>query len=514
MKHKFLSAIAGLVLVIAGSAGNAAEYLVKYKNQAAFNQIHQMASIQSNGMKVLSTHAPGSYVLVDLNSSQKLSTLMNLKNNPNIEWVTPNIELKKYSATFDAQALKDQWANNKVQANKAWERAGNKGNKNIVIAVIDTGVDYRHKNLAPNMIPGFDFRDNDSDPMDETSGQNPGHGTHVAGSVGATGLVDGGISGLAPNISIMPIRFLGKDGSGSLDGGVKSIDYAIEKGVDVISASWGAGVSKANAKAVIEAVERADKAGIIFVAAAANDGKNNDTNDYFPTNANTPNMISVAASNSNDSKPNWSNYGRANVHVAAPGENIVSTLPNDRYGNLSGTSMATPLVAGLVGFLKSQDPSLTGAQIRALLQTTGAKTSIEVACNCRVDAFNAVDHLLNKNMWMVPSAATIAKGGSINLSVMNATGSVTYASSNPAVLTVGNDGILTAVADGSAKVTATDSSGKTVSSLDFHVGASSGGGQPGEPGQPPGGGGECPLGDAGLCEIACQFMPDLPWCSQ
>src|SRR5690606_15653783 len=145
---------------------------------------------------------------------------------------------------------------------------------------------------------------------------------------------------------------------------------AIEKGAHVISASWGATIPRSQAQPLIEAIKRATDKGIIFVAAAANDGKNNDKTDVFPANAGFDNMISVAASGASDAKPSWSNYGKSSVHVAAPGENIMSTLPADKYGNLSGTSMATPLVAGLVALLKSQDMSLTGSQVRALLQTT------------------------------------------------------------------------------------------------------------------------------------------------
>ncbi|MEZ4872532.1 MAG: S8 family serine peptidase [Bdellovibrionales bacterium] len=190
------------------------------------------------------------------------------------------------------------------------------------------------------------------------------------------------------------------------------MDYAIEKGVDVISASWGATISAAQAKPLIEAVQRASDAGVIFVAAAANDGRNNDATDVFPANAEFANTISVAASGSNDQKPQWSNYGRRTVHLASPGLDIMSTLPNNRYDNLSGTSMATPLVAGLVALLKSQNPELTGQDARALLQTTGAKVSIETACNCRIDAGEAMSALVEKRMFISPAAMTLSPSDS------------------------------------------------------------------------------------------------------
>lgn len=493
--------------------GFAAEYLVKYKNDAAFKSIHHLAAQKSSGMQVLGHHEAGSYLKVDLDQKSQAGVLAQLVSNQDIEWVVPNFRIRSFSsAPVDLAALKEQWGMAKVQAEKAWQRAGNRGNKNVIVAVIDTGVDYKHQGLSPNMVPGYDFRNNDSDPMDETSRQNPGHGTHCAGVVGATGLIDGGIVGMSATVSMMPIRFLGADGSGDLDGGIRSIDFAIEKGAQVISASWGATVQPSQAQALIEAVKRADDKGVIFVAAAANDGRNNDVTNVYPANAGFPNTISVAASTSSDAKPSWSNYGKSTVHVSSPGENIMSTLPGDKYGNLSGTSMATPLVSGLVAFLKAQDPSLTGAQIRALLQTTGAKVQIETACNCRVDAFGAVDHLLSKKPWLVPAATTIEENGSVTVNMVNGQGPFQFTSSNPAIVSIDNSGVAKGVAKGTATITVTDSTGKSLTSLDYLVGKASGGGG-GTPGNPPPGGGSCPF-DPALCQIICGIQPDLPFCQQ
>lgn len=506
-----------LILVFAALfavSANAKEFLVKYKNQAAFQSVFDISEQKASGMTVMGGHEIGSYLKVDIKKSQEARILAELLSNPGVAWVVPNFKLKAFSAPVDAAALKDQWAIAKVNAEKAWQRAGNKGKKSVIVAVIDTGADYKHKALASNMIPGYDFKENDSDPMDKTGSANPGHGTHCSGIIGANGIVDGGTIGMSPEVSIMPVRFLGEDGSGDLDSGIKSIDYAIEKGASVISASWGATVPRNQATALIEAVKRADDKGVIFVAAAANDGSNNDKTEVFPANANFPNSITVAASGSGDAKPSWSNYGKATVHLASPGENIMSTLPGDKYGNLSGTSMATPLVSGMVAFLKAQDPSLTGAQVRALLQTTGAKVSIETACNCRVDAFAAVDTLLAKKQWLVPAAATIEENSSTTVSMMNAKGAVTYTSSNPSVITVDGSGTVKAVSKGTAQITAKDASGNSVTSLDFNVGAQASSQPPGDggdgdmPGMP---GGECPL-DPETCQMICGIMPDLPFC--
>ena len=504
---KVTGVIATLIAwLFVSSNAQAAEYLVKYKNNQGLSSIMEAARAHMDRVQVMDRHAPGQYVVVDI-AKKDGKVLAHLLSDKNIEWVVPNFKLHAFSAPVDAAALKPQWAIAKIQAEKAWQRAGNRGKRDVVVAVIDTGVDYRHPSLAANMVPGFDFNRNDSDPMDETGAQNPGHGTHCAGIVGSTGLVDGGTVGMGADLSIMPIRFLGADGSGDLNMGIKAIDYTIEKGVEVISASWGASVPRAQAQALIEAVERADRAGVIFIAAAANDGKNNDGKDVFPANVNSENMISVAASGETDAKPSWSNYGKAMVHLASPGENIMSTLPGNKYGNLSGTSMAAPLVSGLVGFLKSQDPSLTGKQIRALLQTTGVQVGIETACNCRIDAFNAVDHLLSKKAWLAPAAGSIALNATLPLSMVNGNAPFTFTSSNPAVLSVDANGVASGVAQGSATVSVTDAGGITAQSLQYHVGLAASN-------PPPGGGGDCPLGDPAMCELICAIMPDLPFCNQ
>lgn len=498
----------GLAL-IGSTTANASEYLVKYRNSYAIRNM----SINSN-VRVQDINETAQLLKVNIKEDSKVMGLVDLVTDPNVEYVVPNAKLYAFSAPVDTEALKEQWAISKVRAEAAWQRAGNKGSKNVVVAVIDTGVDYRHESLAPNMVAGYNFVNNNEDPMDKTGSQNPGHGTHCAGIIGATGLKDGGIIGLSPEVSMMPLRFLDERGSGDLNNGIKAIDYAISKGVQVISASWGAKIPRNQAMPLIEAVQRAEKAGIVFVVAAANDGKNNDTNDYYPTNADLSNTIAVAASNSSDAKPSWSNFGRAKVNVAAPGDAIMSTLPANKYGNLSGTSMATPLVAGLVALIKAQDSSLTPSQIRSLIQSTGAKVSIETACDCRIDAFAAVDSVISKKMFVSPFAGTLAKGSETKFEAVYGTAPFTFTSSNTSVATIDNNGVLKAIADGETTVTVKDANGSTATSYKIFVGAKSGGGDDGGDGGDGGGGGECPIGDPVICEIACQIQPDLPWCSR
>ncbi|MCB0383865.1 MAG: S8 family serine peptidase [Bdellovibrionales bacterium] len=496
MNQRLILAVIALFFASGSLAG---EYIVKQKSQK------MMMFSGLVGLSVMETHSSAKLTKVHIEDSQEQEALKWLRQNDNVEYVVKNFKLRAITSPVEPMALKQQWANVKVNAEQAWQKAGNRGSKNVIVAVIDTGVDYNHESLRANMIPGYDFKDNDNDPMDIV-GRNPGHGTHCTGSLGASGLADGGVIGLSPEVSVMPIRFLGADGGGDLMAGIKSIDYAIEKGARVISASWGAAVPRSQAKPLIEAVERADKAGVIFVVAAANDGKSNDRTDVFPANANTPNMISVAASGESDSKPSWSNYGKHSVDVAAPGNNIVSTLPNNKYGSLSGTSMATPLVSGVVALLLAQDSTLTGVEVRSLIQSTAAKVSIETACDCRVDAGAAMTALLDKKMYVVPYAETLAVGDTLSFSARNGVAPLTFASSDTQVATIDTNGMLTGVAKGETTVSVKDANGNQASSYKIYVGQSSGGGGGG------GGGGDCPLGDPALCEALCQIMPDAPFC--
>jgi len=361
-------------------------------------------------------------------------------------------------------------------------------------------------------IYGYDFNKNDADPMDEIGQQNPGHGTHCAGIVGAVGNNSQGISGMSQEVSMMAVRFLGADGSGDLMGAAKAIDYAVNNGANVISASWGATLPESQAQPVIEAISRANDKGVIFVVAAANDGKNNDVTSVFPANTNLPNIIAVSASNNSDAKPTWSNFGMSKVHVAAPGDAIYSTLPSQKFGNLSGTSMATPLVSGLVALMLSHNKALTAPQAKAILQSTGAKVAIETACECRVDAAAAVDRVIANALTVVPQAATINPTQTLQFGAIGGKPGYKFASSADSIATIDASGLLTAVSVGEVNVTVTDETGANDTSLRIRVveptsdGGSGGGG---------GGGGdlECPL-DPAMCEAICQILPDMPWCAR
>lgn len=502
------------------------EYIVKLKGDAsAVADVVTQKSIR--GLAVLDSHSQGGLIKVDISDKslvERARRLADLMAAPEVEYVVENFTLHALDMPNDPEIAK-QWHLDKVKAFKAWDNGV--GSRRIVIAVSDTGVDYKHPDIKDNVwtntkeipnngvdddnngyvddIHGYDFRGNDNDPMDETSSKNPGHGTHCAGIMGAVGNNGTFGSGMSQQVSIMPVRFLGSDGSGDLMGAVKSMDYATNNGANIISASWGAAVQEAQAKPIVEAIARANAKGVIFVAAASNDGKNNDSYSVFPANTNLPNMITVAASGPEDEKPSWSNFGRGKVHLASPGLNIFSTLPQEKFGKLSGTSMATPLVSGLVALLLSHNDKLTAQQVRAILQATGSKTAIETACDCRIDANEAVHAVRSDAFLAVPQAATLKANDTLQFGAIGGKGPYSFKSSNDAVAGISSTGMLTAKKEGETTVVATDASGATNTSLKIRVVSGSS--------TPPPGGQECPLGDPQLCQLLCAIQPTLPWCN-
>jgi len=249
--------------------------------------------------------------------------------------------------------------------------------------VLDSGVDYTHRDLVSNMwfrpdnVPQYTddelgtFNDlqgynaeNASDPMDEN-----GHGTHCAGIIGAEGNNNEGITGINWNVEIMPLKFMGRGGFGSTKNAIEAINYAIDrkqKGVNVrvINASWG---STSYSKALEDAIRAAGEQGILFVAAAGNATTNNDKRPHYPSNYNLPNVLSVAALDRSDSLASFSNFGAKTVHIAAPGRDILSTWLGDAYRDASGTSMAAPHVAGVAALILANEPGLSVEKLRERL---------------------------------------------------------------------------------------------------------------------------------------------------
>lgn len=292
-----------------------------------------------------------------------------------------------------------------IGAEKAWDLET--GNQDLVVAVIDTGIDYTHKDLQGNIwtneqelngktgvdddgngfvddIYGYDFANKDGDPKDDH-----GHGTHCAGTIGAKGDDNEGVVGVAWNVKLMGVKFLTKDGSGSLDAAVESIKYATKMGAKIMSNSWGGG---GYSEILKKAIEEANEKGIVFAAAAGNHAGNNDKKPTYPASYAVPNVISVAALDNRGSLASFSCYGRQSVHVAAPGVNILSTTPNG-YNTWSGTSMATPHVSGVIALLLSQESALTPEEVKNRLVKTSKPLSAlkgRTASQGIVDAYLAL----------------------------------------------------------------------------------------------------------------------------
>ncbi len=266
-----------------------------------------------------------------------------------------------------------------IDAAQAWNYGTS---SSVVVAVIDSGIDYNHVDLASNIwtntreVPGNGVDDDRNGYVDDTRGwnfvsnnNNPmddnGHGTHVAGTIGAVGNNGIGVTGVAWNVKLMALKFLDSTGSGMLSDAVAAIDYARVNGAKVINASWGGG---GFSSALQSAIQRFQNAGGIFVAAAGNESANNAVTASYPANYALSNVISVAASTGSDTLASFSNFG-TNVDIAAPGQSILSTIPGNRYATYSGTSMATPHVAGALALLWGQSPSLTATQLIDLVMS-------------------------------------------------------------------------------------------------------------------------------------------------
>ena len=270
-----------------------------------------------------------------------------------------------------------------IDALRAWEIT--KGARSVKIAVIDTGIDYRHPDLKDQIwtnqaeadgeagvdddgngyvddIHGYDFANKDGDPIDGHS-----HGTHCAGTIGATHNNNEGVAGVMADVTLVAVKFLTDAGSGSTEDAIAAIDYATKGGVDLMSNSWGGG---GFSQALKESIERASAAGIIFTAAAGNSGTNNDQSPHYPSNYQVANVVSVAAHTAQDDLASFSCFGRTTVHIAAPGHQILSSTKDGGYSVYSGTSMATPHVSGALGLLLAKEGRLPHTEMRERLMAT------------------------------------------------------------------------------------------------------------------------------------------------
>jgi len=298
-----------------------------------------------------------------------------------------------------------------IDAPEAWDLTT--GSSNVVIAVIDTGVNYNHTDLAGNMwtnpdeipgdgfdndgngyvddIYGWNFADDNADPMDGHD-----HGTHVAGTIGGAGDDGAGITGVNWDVSIMALKFMDDSGSGSTESAINAIEYATmmkrDYGVNVVATnnSWGGGWYSS---ALFDAIENAGREGVLFVAAAGNEGVDNDLFAHYPSNYDSEYIISVAATDRHDNMASFSNYGAVSVDVGAPGVAIYSSVSDGGYESYQGTSMAAPHVAGVAALLAAHQPDASVGEIRqAILAGADPIESLDgnTSTGARLNAFGSL----------------------------------------------------------------------------------------------------------------------------
>jgi subtilisin family serine protease len=307
-----------------------------------------------------------------------------------------------------------------IDAQEAWSVST--GSSAVTVAVIDTGVDTSHPDLAANAWVnegedctgcrtngvdddgngyvddwrGWDFVNGDNNPADDN-----GHGTHVAGTIAAVGNNGLGVVGVTWSTKVMPLKFLSAAGSGTVADAISAILYANANGVPILNNSWG---GDDFSQALLDAIERTDSSGALFVAAAGNSFTDTDASPNYPSGYEAPNVISVGASDALDRRAWFSNYGAASVDLSAPGANILSTWPGGSYRFQDGTSMAAPHVAGAAALVKAAQPGSTGAGLKALLlrsadpvsllsgtSRTGGRLNVDRAASCAGEARAWID---------------------------------------------------------------------------------------------------------------------------
>ncbi|HZN03858.1 MAG TPA: S8 family peptidase, partial [Candidatus Polarisedimenticolia bacterium] len=338
-----------------------------------------------------------------------------LRRNPRVEYAEPNYIVRADRAPDDP-IYPQLWglrntgqnggiAGSDIRAESAWQVTT--GSPAVVVGVLDSGIDYRHPDLAPNIyrnpgevegngidddgngfvddVRGWDFANDDNDPFDDI-----GHGTHVAGTIGAVGNNGLGMAGVAWHVALVPIKILDADGVGTNADAIAALEYATGIGALITNNSWGGGAAS---NALLQAILEAGAAGGLFVAAAGNGANDSDLDRRYPSGYLASNIVSVAATNRSDQLASFSNYGATSVDLAAPGVEILSTLPGGRYELRTGTSMAAPHVAGVAALLRSVEPAIDVAALKdRILAMTDPLPSLQgkMVTGGRLNAFLSV----------------------------------------------------------------------------------------------------------------------------
>jgi subtilisin family serine protease len=401
------------------------EVLVKFRNAPAANFATLRQLTQANLLEPVGR--AGLYRLRSAAFSAS-NILTTLQNSPDVEYAEPNYIVTAVAVPNDPLFSQlwglqnDTTPGADISAVPAWDITT--GTQDNVVAVIDTGVDYNHIDLAGNIWSapadftvtiggqditcpmgshGFNAILRTCDPMDDFAPVY--HGTHVSGTIGAIGNNGVGVAGVNWTASIMGIKFLNAAGSGTNADAINAIDFAIQAkqafadsggaNVRVLSNSWGCLGAGCFSRTLLDEINLAGASDMLFVAAAGNNSSNNDLSPFFPADYDTLalNVLAVAATDINDNLAFFSNYGPSTVHLGAPGVNVLSTMKGNGYQSLSGTSMATPHVSGAAALVLSACPMDTPTLVDTLLSTvdvTPALTGLTITGG-RLNVFAALN---------------------------------------------------------------------------------------------------------------------------
>jgi len=392
------------------------EVLVKFKTPPAGVQTLSASTMLNQttlGVVSMKDYNLLNTTLVTSKTKSTEELVNELKQNTQIEMVVPNY-IRTLNATNDPHynllwgiENTGQSVNSVVgtpdadmDVTEAWTIE--RGNASVIVAVLDTGVDYTHPDLAGNMwngLPnhGYDFASDSNGSNDDDPMPSHWHGTHVSGTIGAVGDNSEGISGVAQNVSIMALKVFRPDNYAYDSDILEAMEFVLQKideGENIVAINASYGGSGYN-PIVLDTINRLGDKGVVFCAAAANSTTNIDIRPSYPAAYDAKSIVSIAATDQHDRLASFSNYGKVSVDVAAPGVNVYSTLPENTYGFAAGTSMATPHVAGAVALFAAHYPNSSVAQRkRALLAYADVKEGLigKVASSGRVNIFKALQH--------------------------------------------------------------------------------------------------------------------------
>ncbi|HEV2828599.1 MAG TPA: S8 family peptidase [Pyrinomonadaceae bacterium] len=369
--------------------GTRAEILVKFRSGISVGDINQITSRFNDQLQDEIEAVPGLTAIDDRDDAAGGEVADQYRLLPEVEYAEPNYEIaidqnEKNGKLKRAEELRqaEQWAFTHIGVPEAW--ATTKGSSGIVVGVLDSGVEYTHIDLVnniwsrpPEMMPyhdqelgtiddvhGYNAVANDGDPSDEN-----GHGTAAAGIVGAHCGNGPRICGVSPQVAIMPLKFINAGGFGYVGDAVEAVNYAINRrraGVNlrVINVSWDLAEPS---RALADVIRAGYQVGILFVVSSGSTGTNNDRSPRHPASYDIGNIISVAATNRSDALAQFSNYGVKSVHIAAPGEDLLTTALGNEYQLRSDTALAAAIVSGVAALALSAHPDASLDQLRSLL---------------------------------------------------------------------------------------------------------------------------------------------------